>query len=476
MGPDSGKFYAYRDAGPYYKDIQDQLHARLACIVSPYASCTERLFAERTPTSFYVPGSPRDAVTISRTFNDATTLIDISTSLPRSPDEPAYLRPSPPYVRSDVKREPTFVIFVGNRDLIKSDRIYQVFAWCVQYSPQQPTEQSSRNPSRVRITYFWQHDFRAVWPFSSNATTAQQLSAMVLGLYTTVKERGYRIPVLRGYGNGVMVERMRFEVDRVALTLNYSVVSDEGDPHFHATEGIDELQTIREARRLTRAVECILPSFDGWDVQVSVRASSKEVEALPWLPKAIRSSPPSPTPESGAPKPHDAIVFQIKHSPLLDEHSIMKVQITIEKSGSSPGALRLNGIPHKVETVEERDPSSYSPGIMIPNHITQDATSAAQISFQTISTSSVAESSTGSIPSSVGGSSKTSPLDLVPGPIPPGPPPSGGPFGERSESTKKSILSRVKRNYIYFSSLLQEPEAKWKPSKRSILFGSETTR
>src|SRR5260221_4369869 len=49
--------------------------------------------------------SPRDAVTISRTFNDATTIIDVTTSLPRSPDEPAYLRPSPPYVRSNVKRE-----------------------------------------------------------------------------------------------------------------------------------------------------------------------------------------------------------------------------------------------------------------------------------------------------------------------------------------------------------------------------------
>ena len=69
--------------------------------------------------------SPRDAVTISRTFNDATTLIDISTSLPRSPDEPAYLRPSPPYVRSDVKREPTFVIFAGKNNLIRFDRFIQ---------------------------------------------------------------------------------------------------------------------------------------------------------------------------------------------------------------------------------------------------------------------------------------------------------------------------------------------------------------
>lgn len=262
-----------------------------------------------------------------------------------------------------------------------------------------------------------------------------------------------------------MIERMRFQVDRVALTLNYSVVSDEGDPHFHTTEGIDELQAVREARRLTRAVECTLPSSEGWDTQVSVKASSKEVEALPWLAKATRNSPPSPAPDLGAPKPHDTIVFQIKHSPLLDEQSIMKVQITIEKSGSSPGVLRLNGIPHKVETVEERDPSSYNPGMMIPNHITQDATSAAQISFQSVSTSSVAESSTRSVSSSIGGSNKTSPLDLIPGPVPPAPPPSGGPFGDRSEPAKKSILSRVKRNYIYFSSLLQEPEAKWRPSR-----------
>jgi hypothetical protein len=36
---------------------------------------------------------------------------------------------------------------------------------------------------------------------------------------------------------------------------------------------------------------------------------------------------------------------------------------------------------------------------------------------------------------------------------------------ERTAAGQKSILSRVKRNYIYFSSLLQEPEAKWKASQ-----------
>ena len=99
------------------------------------------------------------------------------------------------------------------------------------------------------------------------------------GLYTIVKERGYCVP--RCYGKGIMIEQMRFQADRVALTLNYPVVTHEGDHHFHATEGIDELHAIREARRLTRAVECTLPSSDGWDVQVSVKASSREVELLP---------------------------------------------------------------------------------------------------------------------------------------------------------------------------------------------------
>ena len=56
-------------------------------------------------TSSFHTSSPRDAVMISRTFTDANAIIDISTSLPRSPDEPTYLRPSPPYVRSHVDRK-----------------------------------------------------------------------------------------------------------------------------------------------------------------------------------------------------------------------------------------------------------------------------------------------------------------------------------------------------------------------------------
>ncbi|KAG1730193.1 hypothetical protein EDB19DRAFT_1641443, partial [Suillus lakei] len=43
-----------------------------------------------------------DAVTISRLYQDTSTIIDISTSLPHLFDEPAYSRPSLPYIRSHV--------------------------------------------------------------------------------------------------------------------------------------------------------------------------------------------------------------------------------------------------------------------------------------------------------------------------------------------------------------------------------------
>jgi hypothetical protein len=127
--------------------------------------------------------------------------------------------------------------------------------------------------ARLRITSFWNHDIRALWNLGSNATVAQQLATMVLGLYRTVQKRGQRVPVLAGYGNGISIERIRFAVDREALTVDYAILPDEEDTSSHAAaelKGFDELHAIREARRLTRSIECELPSADGWDVQVPI--------------------------------------------------------------------------------------------------------------------------------------------------------------------------------------------------------------
>ncbi|KAF5379410.1 hypothetical protein D9615_006499 [Tricholomella constricta] len=369
------------------------------------------------------PANPRDAVTISRSFHDATTLIDITTSLPRSPDEPAYLRPSPPFVRSHVP----------------------LFAWCVQHIQPQPASNPSndnaykrRNFSggRIRMTCFWQHDLKALWGFGTSSNLTQQLSTMTLGLLKTVLKRGSHVPKLIGYGSGVSIDRIRFQVDREALTIDYSIIP-EDDDHSMQTEGAQgmaEVHANREHRRLTRSVECVLPSSEGWDVRVTTKASSEEVEKLPWSAHAIRSS--SFTSSSQSPSiPPDQIVLRLSHAALLDDHSVLKVRAVIEISGPSSG-LRLNGLPQTIQDVEDRDPSSY----FISEQILQDVSSAVDLSFHTTS-------SLGTVNTTASNESVHS---LV------------RPAAERTAAADKSVLSRVRRNYIYFSSLLQEPEAKWR--------------
>ncbi|KAL0581551.1 hypothetical protein V5O48_000480 [Marasmius crinis-equi] len=380
------------------------------------------------------PANPRDTVTIARTIHDDTTVIDIATSLPRSPDEPVYLRPSPPYVRSHVT----------------------LFAWCIQHIKSQPsnaTNADSQQPKRrlsmsgrLRITCYWQHDLRAIWNITSPGTMAQQLSSMVLGLLKTTLKRATRIPKLLGYGFGVNIEKIRFQIDREALTIEYAIIPLEDEEHHQPdpskAQGLEELHVLRERRRLTRAVECILPAAEGWDVRVSTKASSEEVEKLPWSALAVRSSssalPSSPTSRL----PLDQILLRLTHASLIDDHSVLKVTVVIEISGPS-GGLRLNGVP---QTVKDFDHDRFSTSGVGSQQIFQDLASAMGVSL-------TGSSSVGS-PSVISSSASSTQSDL---PI----------SKERNPAAEKSILARVKRNYIYFSSLLQEPEAKWKRTTES---------
>ncbi|KAH8996173.1 hypothetical protein EDB86DRAFT_3077315 [Lactarius hatsudake] len=313
------------------------------------------------------PANPRDAVTISRTFNDATTIIDVSTSLPRSPDEPAYLRPSPPYVRSNVK----------------------LFAWCIQSLPPVSSQQTSpadtstrkTNPGRLRITCFWQHDLRALWNIGTPSSLPQQLASMVLGLLKTTIKRRSRVPLLTGYGNGVAISRIRFDLNRESLTLEYSVIPEDEDHHStHSSDnlqGLDELHAIREHRRLTRTVEFGIPLREGWDIQISTQASSDKVSQLPWSASAYRGSSAAAGSTSGGPTSDtETLLYRVKHAALLNDHSLLKVQVVIERSASS--GLRLNGLPQSVESIEERNPAAY---LMSPQML-QDATSTADITTE----------------------------------------------------------------------------------------------
>ncbi|KAK2464042.1 hypothetical protein APHAL10511_003986 [Amanita phalloides] len=353
------------------------------------------------------PANPRDAVTISRMFHDSNTLIDISTSLPRSPDEPTYLRPSPPYVRSHVT----------------------LFAWCIQRIS------TDAHSPKLRIMCFWQHDLKSLWSFSlSSPALHQQLSTMVLGLFKTVLKRGMRVPYLSSFGDGIAMERVRYQVDRQALTINYALVPPEGNPELKRTGA-------------SSVVEYVLPSLEGWDIQLSTKASSDEVENLPWVAQALR--------RNDSDGRVDLVLLRVVHEPLRGDHEVLKARLIIEVSSASRG-IRLNGVLQRVEDEDESQHEFQDKDG--DEEILRDVESATGISILTTSSATSGQSvtsvaSSGSGTTAIAGSYFGISLGATSALRRP---------GERTPGAEKSILSRVRRNYIYFSSLLQEPEAKWR--------------
>lgn len=243
---------------------------------------------------------------------------------------------------------------------------------------------------------------------------------------------------LAGYGNGISIERMRYQIDREALVLDYAIIPDE-DHHETGLHGMDEVHALREHRRLTRSIECVLPALEGWDVQVTMKGSSEEVEQMPWSAHAMRSSSSLSATEQ--------ILFRITHGSLSDDDAVLKVKVVIEISGATRG-LRLNGLASKIHDYDDRDPTSH----LISQKILQDVASAVDMSIQTSS------SSLGSV-NTTASSTDGQPMSR--------------PNTDRTPAAQKSILSKVRRNYIYFSSLLQEPEAKWRRSECWSLFVHE---
>jgi hypothetical protein len=182
-----------------------------------------------------------------------------------------------------------------------------------------------------------------------------------------------------------------------------------------------------------------------------MKGSDEEVEKLPWSAHAFRNGDSShQNPTANTFPLSNQILLRVTHSSLTSANAVLKVKLVIEVAGGTRG-LRLNGLAKPVHSVEERDPSSLA----IPQRILQDMASVQGLSLGTLD-SAASESTVGSSSSSLGS------VDVIVGrPL----------MTERSAAAEKTILSKVRRNYIYFSSLLQEPEAKWRRSMYFFLPG-----
>lgn len=333
------------------------------------------------------PSSPRDVVTISKTLVDQHTLVDITTSLPRSKHEPAYLRPAPPYVRAHVALQ----------------------AWCVQL-PSGDSSDMSPSEGKARITCFWSWNPKGAWAVGGGVP--QHLPSLVVGLVDYVREGSEKVPVLLSYGPDVSVGAVGYDTARVTLSVGYAIVN---------------MGLFGENEGLRRQIEFGLSSTQSWDVQVQVRTQNGEESASTQWTSFVGQAPPSST-SSTAPK---RLVLRFAHARLASSEELVRINVSIERTSSSSPGVRINGIP---VTIEPMAPLPTTRPVLT------ETASASGISLRTLSTLGTVD-----------------PMNTTEGSVDmtrnPG----------RSAAAEKSIASMIRRNYIYFTSLLQEPEAKWRP-------------
>lgn len=337
---------------------------------------------------------------------------------------------------------------------------YQVYAWCVQII-HPPAESSAKaTPTRVRITCFWQHDLKAIWGMGNSIH--QHLPNMLVGIVRTMQSHGSRMPHMRGYGRGVGFTHIDFQGPRQLLTLEYSIASEdqEDDPPTVHLAGFDDgLRALKERRRLERCVEFTLPNGPSWDIRVTTRSSSSALAVPHFVVHASQPTIPS------SPYVEEPVTLRISH-PQPPDHAVLRATISIEPAASlgtraNMQALRVNGTSQKIHRIEPRDPTPTtspfaSSSSSVSRQILEDVGTIAEIPLSSTASSGAASIVTVSSEKT----QRTAPGGLT-GSGRGGRPGIPGVRSKRSPAAEKAVVTLVRRNYIYFTSLLQEPEAKW---------------
>ncbi|GHJ89029.1 hypothetical protein NliqN6_5431 [Naganishia liquefaciens] len=382
------------------------------------------------------PSSPRDAITIARTYEDDSSLIDISTSLPRMPDEPAYLRPAPPYVRSAIK----------------------LLAWCVQIqrAPTQPPASSKvSSPSDndvLRITCFWNWNPQGTW--AVGASVPQHLPALLVGLVDFVTSDRAVIPGIAGYGRQISIHELRYDPTRNMLNLDYAVVPES----CSAKAGGSGVQAVDVGNFKTQNQKSIVLEMSGthsWDIQLQRRSSSES--GNPWRPTLSHS---------GYDSLSKTLHLHIDHQEPKHDNDLIRILATVERTSGNPGDVWLNGalmtVTHDAPKITEQadplphlSPRQIEDGASVRSDYSLDSSLIPDsVEFKGRSRSATLRSFSGidvalhRQPSMMLARNRKTARG-------------------RSPAQEKSIGSLIRRNYIYFTSFLQEPDAKWRQISES---------
>lgn len=284
--------------------------------------------------------SPRDTVTISKTLVDSHTIIDISTSLPRSRHEPSYLRPSPPYVRAHVS----------------------LLAWCIQLPSSSSSSSDNIPDGKARISCFWNWNPKGTWAVGGGVP--QHLPSLIVGLVDYIRDKSDRVPVLLGYGPDVSIGSVSYDTSRVTLNVHYAIVNN----------GAENAET----ESLRRQVEFGLSSTQSWDIQITVKTQSgKDTPSTFWT--SFVGQAPTADRNARAPK---ILILRFAHSPLEPAEELVRVTVSIERTTGSTAGVRINGIPITIERMQPTDETGHGP----KRPLLEDTASMTGVSLRTIST------------------------------------------------------------------------------------------
>ena len=345
------------------------------------------------------PASPRDAVLLTHTVHDHVRVLHVATSVPRASDAPSYLRPSPPYVRAHV-------------------HILALFAQKVSLD-------------RTAVTAYWAVDARgSVLGVRPNAMTSS-FPRLLPAYVQTAKRIGTQIPYVAGYGRGIEITSLRATP---ALRLEYSVMDDdELPPH-------SEFFSDAHREATPRSIRICLSTQHSWDVNIQAESTGNVHAKFTYTLERVDDKWNELCIRHAELEDPNAVVRTLLESKKSDDTMRRSVgseadsetseatNISVKDAAASTTVI-VNG--SAVRAISREAGSSHT--AIMPNKFLEQL---AQADLKSPSLSTASElghrSSVLSLNTSLHGAS-----------LPP-------------------LAATVRRNYVYFTSLLQEPEAKWK--------------
>lgn len=234
------------------------------------------------------------------------------------------------------------------------------------------------------------------------------------------------IPLIGEYGEGIEVLQENFDSELEILSLEYNVVGGvediverkrlEQEVEVGETEEGESLTTPTIRRTSETSLEVLLSVKQGWDVKLVLKSLSED------------SSIGYVTTAEISPEGTGRITLRITHDKLEKLDQLIKVNLSIQRLAGGKG-IRINN--DLIEIKPFAIPKEISP---FAKQILDDAASLAPSLTDSLNSSSFSVSS-----------SPTSTITT-----------------QAHNTATQEINALLRRNYIYFTSLLQEPEAKWR--------------